>query len=245
MNAEKKRVEAYMLIAAREAGVPIPNGEIPDEEPDFRFDDHIPALGIELSEVLRPASSNHGILPVEQEAFHNEIITNAQQDYYDGPNAKPVHVKVFFTNTRGGKRSKGELSRTLVEFVKVNVHRANSFVSSYRPETPDGFDSVFISAESRDWCCGEAGGYRLGDIRPQLAARISHKDKLVSTYRAHLPESAKVWLLLFTGVTVARHMMIPHGIEEWKFPFRFDRVFWYTDSEKQFAEIQRDGRPGV
>src|SRR5580692_1033526 len=119
MDAEKKRIEAYMLTAARKAGVPIPNGETPDEEPDFRFDDDIPALGIELSEVLRPASSNHGILPVEQESFHNEIITKAQQDYYGGPDARPVHVNVYFTNTRGGKRSKRELSRTLVEFVKA------------------------------------------------------------------------------------------------------------------------------
>src|SRR5580692_6941245 len=67
MDAEKKRIEAYMLAAARKAGVPIPSGETLDEEPDFRFNDEIPALGIELSEVLRPASSNHGILPVEQD----------------------------------------------------------------------------------------------------------------------------------------------------------------------------------
>jgi hypothetical protein len=239
MNAEKKRVEAYMLTAARKAGVPIPNGETPGEEPDFRFDDHIPVLGIELSEVLRPASSNHGILPVEQESFHREIIMKAQYDYYDRPDAKPVHVNVYFTNTRGEKRNKPELSRRLVEFVKTNVHRANPYVSLYRPETPDGFDSVVISAESRDWWCGEGGGYSLSDIRPQLAARISAKEKLVSTYRAHLPEDAKVWLLLYTGVTVARSMMIPHGMEEWKFPFQFDRVFWYADLEKQFAEIQR------
>ena len=99
MNAEKKRVEAYMLVAARKAGVPIPSGETPDEEPDFRFKDEIPALGIELSEVLRPASSNHGILPVEQESFHKEIIPKAQQDYYDGPDANPAHVNVYFTNT--------------------------------------------------------------------------------------------------------------------------------------------------
>ena len=26
-------------------------------------------------------------------------------------------------------------------------------------------------------------------------------------------------------LSVARSMMIPHGIETWKFPFRFDRVF--------------------
>ena len=136
MDAEKKRVEAYMLAAARKAGVPIPSGETPDDEPDFRFNDEVPALGIELSEVLRPASSNHGILPVEQESFHKEIMTKAQQDYYDGSNAKPVHVSVYFTNTRGGKRNKGELALALTEFVKANVDRANPFVSFYRPETP-------------------------------------------------------------------------------------------------------------
>jgi hypothetical protein len=239
MNAEKKRVEAYMLAAARKAGIPIPNGEIADEEPDFRFNDEVPGLGIELSEVLRPASSNHGILPVEQESFHKAIITKAQQDY-DGCGAKPVHVSVYFTNTRGGKRDKKELALALTEFVKANVEHASPFVSLYRPETPDGFDSVVISAgSSRDWWCGEGGGYSLDDIRPQLAARISSKDKLVPTYRANLPAGARVWLLLYTGVTVARSMMIPAGIEEWTFQFRFERVFWYAALEGQFAEIQR------
>jgi hypothetical protein len=148
MDAEKKRIEAYMLAAARKAGVPIPTDECPDEEPDFRFNDEVPALGIELSEVLRPASSNHGILPVEQETFHREIITKAQQNYYDAPDAKRVHVSVYFTNTRGEKRHKGQLAVALTEFVRANVHRANPFVSLYRPETPDGFDSVVISPES-------------------------------------------------------------------------------------------------
>jgi hypothetical protein len=238
-KTEKKQVEAYMLTAARKAGVPIPSGEIESEKPDFRFDHEIPALGIELSEVLRPASSNHGILPVEQESFHEEIIKKAQKDYYYAPDAKPAHVDVSFTNTRGVRRDKGDLARALTDFVKANVHRANPFISLYRPETPDGFDSIVISAESRDWWCGEGGGYHLDDIRPQLAARISEKDKLVPTYRAHLPIGAHVWLLLHTGVTVARSMMIPHGIEEWKFRFRFDRVFWFTALEGKFSEIQR------
>ncbi len=239
MNAEKKRVEAYMLVAARNAGVPIPCSETADEEPDFQFNDEIPALGIELSEVLRPACSNHGILPVEQESFHKEIIRKAQKDYYDSPDAKPAHVNVYFTNTRGVRRDKGDLARALTDFVKANVHRANPFISLYRPETPNGFDSVVISPESRDWWCGEGGSYSLEDIRPQLAARISEKDKLVPTYRAHLPEGARVWLLLYSGVTVARSMMIPHGIDSWRLPFGFDRVFWFTALEGQFAEIQR------
>jgi hypothetical protein len=238
MNDEKKRIEAFMLAAARKAGVPIPTGETPYEEPDFRFNE-TPALGIELSEVLRPATSNHGILPVEQESFHKDIITKAQRDYYDTPDAKPAHVNVYFTNTRGGKRDKREMARTLTEYVKASVHRANPFVSAYRPETPDGFDSIVITAESRDWWCGEGGSYSLDDIRPQLAARIGDKDKLVPTYRANLPAGANVWLLLYTGVTVARSMMIPHGIETWEFPFRFERVFWFTLLEGQFVEIQR------
>jgi len=71
-----------MLAAARSAGVPISGGETPDEEPDFGFNDEVPVSGIELSEVLRPASGNHGILPLEQESLHKEIMTKAQQDYY-------------------------------------------------------------------------------------------------------------------------------------------------------------------
>lgn len=239
LDAEKKRIETHMLAAARGAGVPIPTGETPDEEPDFRFYDQTPALGIELSEVLRPASSNYGILPVEQESFHREITTKAQQSYYAAPDAKPARASVYFTNTRGEKRDKKVLARALAGFVKANVHRVNPFVSFYRPETPEGFDSIVISAESGDWWCGGGGGYTLEDIRPQLAARISEKDKLVPTYRANLSEDANVWLLLHTGVTVARSMMIPHGIETWKFPFRFDRVFWFTFLERQFVEIQR------
>jgi hypothetical protein len=150
-----------------------------------------------------------------------------------------MSTSVYFTNARGGKRDKRELTLALTEFVKANVERANPFVSLYRPETPGGFDSIVISTESRDWWCGEGGGYSLNDIRPQLAARISSKDKLVPAYRANLPAGARVWLLLHTGVTVARSMMIPHGIEEWRFPFLFDRVFWYADLERKFAEIQR------
>lgn len=175
-------------------------------------------------------------MPLEQESFHKGIVAKTQHAYYDAADAKPAFVNVYFTNTRGEKRDKKEMALALAEFVKANIYLANPFVSLYRPET---FDSIVISAKSRDWWCGEGGGYTIDDIRPQLAARISSKDKLVPTYRANLPAGARVWLLLFSGVTVARSMMIPHGVEEWRFSFRFDRVFWFTALEGQFAEIQR------
>src|SRR5579859_4454459 len=98
-TTEQKRIESWFLTAARNAGVPIPVGEVPGEEPDFRFQTASGTLGLELSEVLRPASSNHGIVPVEQESFHAQIIEIAQTSYYAAPNANPVHVNAYFTNT--------------------------------------------------------------------------------------------------------------------------------------------------
>lgn len=236
----KKIVEAYMLSAARKAGVPIPVGEVADEEPDFRFATDAGPLGIEMSEVLRPATSNNGIVPVEQEAFHEEIMEAAQLAYYRNSQARPVKVQVYFADARGKKRDKRAMARALAELVAGNANRANPFVSFERKELPDGFSSVTInSLLAEDWWSGEVGGYNvLTDTRSQLTERISSKDKLVPTYRANLGDNARLWLLLYSGVTVARSMAIPPCAQEWKFPFSFDRVFWFVSLENQFIEIQ-------
>jgi hypothetical protein len=63
---------------------------------------------------------------------------------------------------------------------------------------------------------------------------------LVPTYRSNLGDNARVWLLLYSGVTVARSMAIPPCAQEWKFPFAFDRVFWFASLEKKLVEIQRE-----
>jgi len=121
------------------------------------------------------------------------------------------------------------------------MDRANPAVVFKHDDAPDGFDSVLIVTESkpRDWWGGECGGITLDAIRPQVEARIRAKDQLVATYRSNLPHGGEVWLLLYSGVTIARSMSIPHGIEEWRIPFTFDRVFWFTALDKQFAEIRR------
>jgi len=101
-SSEQKRIESWFLDAARHAGVPIPSGGVPGEEPDFRFQTADGVLGIELSEVLRPASSNWGILPVQEESFHQEVLETAQRQYYAVLNARPVHVSVY-SATPGAK----------------------------------------------------------------------------------------------------------------------------------------------
>jgi hypothetical protein len=103
---KKKEIETYVLSAARKAGLPIPPNEISGEEPDFRFNSH--GLGVEVSEIMRPASSNHGIVPVEQEALHQEIMAMAEREYYQDGNVRPAQASVYFTNTRGKKSDKKE-----------------------------------------------------------------------------------------------------------------------------------------
>jgi hypothetical protein len=146
-KTDKKIVEIYMLSAARKAGVPIPVCGIAGESPDFRFATDAGPLGIELSEVLRPASANKGILPVKQVAIHEEIMEAAQKAYYRNPLARSVEVRVYFADARGKKHDEGAMARALADLVAGNAHRANPFVSFDRDELPDGFSWVGIDSQ--------------------------------------------------------------------------------------------------
>jgi len=231
-------MEQRALTAAREAGAPIPTGETAGEEPDFRFLTPDGALGIEVSEILRPASTNHGISPVEAESFHQTILLKAQAKY-QATNAAPTRVSVYFSPARGKKQDKRQLIDALVDAVIRNRNGAHPAVVLKGSELPEGFDHILITAESGEWWSGEGGGITLSEIRTEIAVKIAAKNKLVSRYRANLPTGALVWLLLYSRVTVSRSVPIPFGIEEWRFPFEFDRVFWFASLENEVVEIER------
>ena len=236
--AEKKRIEAWILDAARKAGVPIPLGEIAGEEPDFRFPNETVSLGIELSEVIRPASSNSGIVPVAQESFHIAVIKLAQQ-LYQTSGVKQVKVYVGFRNPRGKRQDKQEVAKTLAAFVKSKVDQAKPFAAFYDFDAPEDFVVVTILDEPGEWSHGESGGVSFADIQPQLADRIGAKNKLIGAYRKNLSRRARIWLLLYSTVSVSRSMPIPAGIENWRFPLEFERVFWFTCLDG-WVEINRE-----
>jgi len=234
---EKKIIEARALTAARNAGVPIPNGEVRGEKPDFRFDEG--RLGIEVTELLRTPRSNAGIAPAEEASYRQEVTRIAQERYYGLSSAKPANVYLFFANARGKKRDKYELARTLAEFVKANVPKVGSIASFTALMLPQGFGSMSIAAEAGDWICGQGANVTLSDIPEALTARIEDKNKRLPTYRRNLAPGAKVWLLLYSTISAERSLPIPHGIEDWRFSFDFDRVFWFACLEHQFVEIRR------
>ena len=108
-NDEKKVIESRVLIAARKAGIPVPFGGTPGEEPDFRF--------------------------------------NQDASNLPGPN-------------------------NILNFGGLTL--------------PEGFGSMSLWQESRDWWCGEGGGYTVSDIQQALASSIAAKNKLVPAYRKNL-----------------------------------------------------------
>lgn len=235
---EKERIEACVLAAARKAGVPIPTGEKrgPEPAPDFIFENY--RLGVELTELTRPADDKGGFMPTAEETFHRELVQMAQKQYYSAPDAKPARLVVYFPIGNGKKRDKREMAHALSEFVKLNVHRANPVAGFSTLETPDDIGEMSITSESVDWWGGECGGPTLSQIPAQLAYRIGDKNKRVKQYRDTLPEGYSVWLLIYSGIAVSRFMPIPHGIEEWTFPFEFDKAFWFDCLEGRIAEIR-------
>ncbi len=154
-NEQKKIIETRALNAARNAGVPIPNGEETGEKPDFRFQTETGILGVEVSELLRPASSNGGIVPAAAESYHQEITQMAQEQYYGVADIKPAKVVLYFANAREKKRDKPEMARALAEFVKANVHQATPVANFAGLQLPEGFGAMSIAAVAalQHGCC--------------------------------------------------------------------------------------------
>jgi len=236
-SEEKKVIETRALIAARNAGVPIPLGEVPSEEPDFLFDER--NLGIEVSELMLPASSNFGIAPVAEAAFNLQVAQMAQEQYYRSPDATPVKVSLYFPSSRGEKRDKFAMANTLAEFVRKNVPTERRFVSLSQRRTPKHFGGIVITLDPDDWWSAEGSSVTVIDIQNALSSLVESKNQRVAKYRSNLAPKAGIWLLLYTVSSVSRSMPIPHGIEDWVFKSEFDRIFWYVCLGDQFVEIRK------
>jgi hypothetical protein len=201
-------------------------------------------LGIEITELLPRASTDGGITPVEQAAFYGDVVRIAQEQFSKEIGAA-VRVAVHFGDRDAGhtRRNTRKMARALFQCVKDSLPRATEFVALYGSQAPEGFGSITITSGAGDWDCFQCSGITLNDIRTQIASRISAKNALVPKYRANLPKGAAIWLLLYSRPNVSRSVPVPHGIEQWKFPFEFDRVLWFVILGNEVVEIQRAESP--
>jgi hypothetical protein len=76
------------------------------------------------------------------------------------------------------------------------------------------------------------------NIHEALGTAIRAKIKLVPAYRKNLAPAAQVWLLLYSSVSVSRGMPIPHGINDSRFEFNFDKIFWFFCLGNKFTKVR-------
>src|SRR5215467_3051672 len=119
----KKEIEDWVFNAARAACPLIPAGEyVQREEPDFLITTESGRIGLELTELLRPAKDGER-RPVAEESHHNKVVQKAEQLYRSMPNAKPIKVSVGFNY--GSDYDEKEMAQSLARFVLAHSHLAN------------------------------------------------------------------------------------------------------------------------
>jgi hypothetical protein len=240
MTDRKKECELRVLAAARSASSFFPSGEmIVGETPNFRIKGERGTVGIELTELLPLPRNDSFNSPLAEESLHGEVVRLAEEDYYRTPEAPPVKVTAYFWDVERGRNRKREMTQALSAFVTTHRERENPVATFVRRDKlPDGFGTISIASGAGAWFSGECVGNTVSGIHQQLATRISAKNSLVPRYRANLHDSP-LWLLVYSAAGVSRGVPMVHGINEWSFPFDFDRVFFFAALDGTVEEIGR------
>jgi hypothetical protein len=239
-DAEKKMMERRVIELAWRAGLPLPPGELVDREiPDFQIGIGPGLVGIEVTAVTPPPRHPSFNSPLAECDKYGGVIRKAESQYRRIAGGVPVKVTAYpweMERTRGMER---EMVRELVDFVRAHSHQATP-VATYqrRNQLPRGFGVVSIAAGTEPWFSGASGSQTVAGIYNELSRRIAEKNARLPTYRQNL-QSAAIWLLLYSGVAVSNGIEIPHGIQEWRPPFEFDRVFLFAALAGHVMEISK------
>ena len=235
---KKKRIEKWYLETARNTGSMIPGGVVVEfEEPDFQIQTLTGVLGIELTEFLPPGD---GALPVEAEAIQSRALKIAERLYYSSPDAVPVRVFTYRNLAQARKLTPHGMAVELVEYVKLQLRRTKKSIFTKLDRVPEGFGIIQIDRRGgKEWNCGRTHHGDYSKIFAAFASLVSTKNSLVQRYRTNLPGS-EIWLLVYSGVQVARSVSIPAGADKWVVPTAFDKVLFFSSlSNPQLIEIAR------
>jgi hypothetical protein len=236
----KKAMEKRALVAAGQVSALIPTGEIQDSErPDFKIGTATGLVGIEVTELMPAPTSDFFSSPLAEKSWHQKLMKAAEREYSGLPGAVPVGVSAYFWRTESGKYEMRTMARGLADFVQTHRAEAKPVVTfSRRADLPEGFGVITITEFYEPWHGLETVTLKLDQIHQRLADRICAKIELVPIYRANLP-NAPIFLLIFSCMEISRGVPIVHGIEEWTFPFDFDRVFFFAGLDTQVVELRR------
>jgi hypothetical protein len=260
-SEEQKDSERRILEDARSKCSLFPDGEIIiSERPDLLIKTETDWLGVEVTQLLR--------LPMQIEAFHQEVRVLAERMYHASADTLQIFVNVSFLddercqreNPKGWSRlidrktgrKKDKMARSLVEFVVRHVRRGDFGTFSQREmdgqvggdTLPTGFEviAIWTGGPFFSWRSGESATMQLDaqQVKRHICATINKKNDDLKNYR---PEAGKmpVWLLLYSGPSVSQSLWVPPDIVEWKFSFDFDKVLLFSANDVKVFEIHSSG----
>jgi hypothetical protein len=237
----KKAMEKRVLVAAGQVSALIPTGEIQDfERPDFSIETATGLVGIEVTELMPAPTGDFFSSPLAEKSWHEKLMKAAEQEFSGLHGAVPVGVSAYFWRTESGKYDMPTMARGLADFVLTHRAQAKPVVTfSRRANLPEGFGVITITEFYEPWHGLETVTLTLHQIHQRLSDRIRAKNELFPIYRANLP-NAPIYLLIFSCIEISRGVPIVHGIEEWTFPFDFDRVFFFAGLDCQVVELRKN-----
>jgi hypothetical protein len=237
----KKELETRAVEAAQSAGFPLPAGQlIPDERPDFRIVGDFWRLGLEVSHVVPPPRNESFKSARAEEAFYQRVVRGAEALYRRKLGVPAVKVTAGFWYFTWDNTTEGRMIRELAQFALDHRPADSTDIRTYvlRDRLPDGFSVLSIAPGPGTWLCNSDVTLTLSGIHGVVESRISEKNKRIAAYRRNVP-GAPIWLLLYSDMSIAGGIVIPHEMEKRPMRFDFDRVFLFAPLSNGVVEISR------
>jgi hypothetical protein len=232
-QSAKKRFERGLLDRARRLSGIFPADQPVDrEEPDFLFE--FERLGVETTQLFH--SKGDALFPRRQvESFHRSVMQRAE-GMARAQVLPPLNVLAYF-NEQESLRDLDAAAASLVTFVREHP---TTDCETHTWPLPSGFGVVRILALSHDaqptWRCSETAYVPRLDY-DFLASTISSKNARLGSYRMR---ADRVWLLIAAELfPLSSSFSVPPEIENWTFPFEFDKVLLLSGEDGRVFELKR------
>jgi hypothetical protein len=190
---ERHLLDRFLAVAEIEA-----RSVVDAEAPDFVLEHSGHRIGVELTELFRPANGG-AIPPRAQETLTNRIVS-AAKTVYESTGSAPVHVTVaFFEGVDVRSIRRDTVAERLARLVRELLPESGTHTNWRNDYEDQDLDPVaFVSAirvpdqSMANWSVARAG-WRASLPENLISDAIHVKNKKLPSYRSDLEE---VWLVL-------------------------------------------------
>lgn len=233
-NIERKRKAERRLVERAQALCPwFPQGVlVGGDKPDVVIETDADRIGVEVTQLLEADAKRAPSRP-KVASFHRDVVSRAWT-MYQAAGLPPVDVLTYFGDEPLSDAR--ETARSLFEFVASRYPAGTS--DCHKWMVPEGFSVIRIARPFTDtprWHTGE-GGSVPGVERSLVERVIREKNTRIAAYRTKVD---RVWLLIATSLSFEGSFWVPRDVEEWTFPFDFERVVLYSAEDGRLFNLRR------